>query len=117
MLPDINIQSIGTPLDPTFANYYMCEIENNALATLTNKPAVYCRYVNDCFLMIRNISQIEAMKDLFEEPSVLKFTYEIEIKRKLQFMDVLLTRQRTTPYFSVQKIDQHRHSVQVTRKS
>ena len=48
--------SIGTPLGPTFANYYMCELKNNAFNTLTNKPIVYTRHVDDCFVIIDNIT-------------------------------------------------------------
>ena len=59
--------SMGTPLGPTFANYYMYEIENNAFATLYSKRKVYCRYVDDCFLVVDSINQLEALKRHFED--------------------------------------------------
>ena len=70
--------SMETPLGPTFANYYMCEIENNAFATLHSKQKVYCRYVDDCFLVVDNIHQPEALKRHFGDNSVLKFTTEVK---------------------------------------
>ena len=93
--------SMGTPLGPTFANYYMCELENNAFATLSNKPKVYCRYVDDCFLMIDNIDQLHRLKKYFEDNSVLKFTTEFEINKKLPFLDVLLSRENHQLHTSV----------------
>ena len=80
-----------TPLGSTFANYYMCELENNAFATLSNKPKVYCRYIDDCFLMIDNINQLHRLKKNFDDNSVLRFTTEFEINKKLPFFDVLLS--------------------------
>ena len=72
-------KSMGTPLGLTFANYCMCEIENNAFTTLHSKPKVYCRYVDDCFLVVDSINQLEALKRHFEDNSVLKFITEVEI--------------------------------------
>jgi hypothetical protein len=84
--------SMGSPLGPTIASYYMCELENNALSTLRCKPIIYCRYVDDCFLVINNIKELLSLKNFFEVNSVLKFTYETEIKKRLPFLDVLITR-------------------------
>ena len=53
---------MGTPLGPTFANYYMCQMENNAFATLHSNSKVYCGYVDDCFLVIDSINQLETLK-------------------------------------------------------
>jgi hypothetical protein len=84
--------SMGSPLGPTIASYYMCELENKALSTLTCKPKIYCRYVDDCFLVIDNIKELISLKNYFEANSVLKFTYETEIHKQLPFLDVLITR-------------------------
>lgn len=84
--------SMGSPLGPTLASYYMCHIENNAFQNLSIKPAIYCRYVDDCFLMIDNIKELESLKSYFEEHSVLKFTYEVEINKKIPFLDIMVTR-------------------------
>lgn len=84
--------SMGSPLGPTFASYYMCELENRALQTVQNRPKVYCRYVDDCFLAIESFDQLVTLKNYFEENSVLHFTYEMEVNKRLPFLDVLLNR-------------------------
>ena len=68
--------SMGTPLGPTFANFYMCHIENKIFYTCPSmKPTTYCRYVNDIFVIAENFSKIMRLKEIFEKNSVLKFTY------------------------------------------
>ena len=93
---DIYIQrdgvSMGNPLGCLFANMYMCHIENNIIPTLTNKPIVYARYVDDIFLMIHNIKTLEEIQSKFQNSSVLTFTYEIEKKKTLAFLDVNVRR-------------------------
>ena len=84
--------SMGGPLGPLFANYYMCHLENNILPQMDNPPVTYTRYVDDIFLVIKNISTLNEMKDKFENFSVLNFTFEIETKKSLTFLDVKSTR-------------------------
>ena len=60
-------------LGPTFANYYM-----------------YARYVDDNNLEIENENSLIKLKEKFENITVLKFTYEINLNNKLPFLDVLL---------------------------
>jgi hypothetical protein len=47
--------SMGSPLGPLFANFYMANLENNILNDLDTKPLIYCRYVDDIFVVIDNI--------------------------------------------------------------
>jgi hypothetical protein len=84
--------SMGSPLGPTLASFYMCHLENSAFDNLTTKPKIYCRYVDDCFVVMDSVDELHALKEYFENNSVLRFTYETEIKRKLPFLDVLLHR-------------------------
>jgi hypothetical protein len=83
---------MGSPLGPTFASFYMCHIENQAFQSIQTKPKVYCRYVDDCFLVIDHIRELNAVKNYLEDNSVLTFTYELEINKRLPFLDVLITR-------------------------
>ena len=47
----INGISMGTPLGPTFANFYMCHIENKIFdADPSMKPTIYCRYVDVSYI-------------------------------------------------------------------
>ena len=50
--------SMGSPLGPLFANFYMATVENNILIKLNLKPAVYCRYVDDIFVVVDNLTQL-----------------------------------------------------------
>ena len=63
--------SMGSPLGPLFANFYMAELENNIIP--------YRK------------STINLLKTKFEEASVLQFTYEIEKHNELTFLDVNIT--------------------------
>ena len=63
--------TMGSPLGVTFANFYMCHLENSVLDIQPNiKPIVYCRYINEIFLIIKIIDQLTKLKDWFESNSV-----------------------------------------------
>ena len=75
--------SMGSPLEPTFASFHMCHLENKAFSELQVKPQIYCRYVCDCFLGVNHMSELYALKTYFESNSVLNFTFETETSKKL----------------------------------
>ena len=81
--------AMGSPLGPTFANFYMGNLENKVFDKI-DKPSIYVRYVDDCFLQIDNEKQLDILKYHFEKNSVLKFTYELSVDKKLPFLDVLV---------------------------
>jgi hypothetical protein len=71
----------------------MCHLENSVFNNTPEvKPIQYLRYVEDIFLLVDNISSIEILRESFEASSVLKFTYEIETKRQIPFLDVNIRR-------------------------
>ena len=86
--------SMGNPLGPLFANFYMANLENSVLDNLptADKPAIYCWYVDDIFIACQNTGILENIKKQLEENSVLSFTLELEINRKLPFLDTIITR-------------------------
>ena len=86
--------SMGSPLGVLFANTYMSHLETNVLPTIADddKPIVYCRYIDDIFLLVRNIKTLHSIKEKFETNSVLKFTFEIEKCKKLPYLDVHVSR-------------------------
>jgi hypothetical protein len=45
--------SMGSPLGPTFANFFMAEVENRVLDGLspTTTPTLYGRYIDDIFVV------------------------------------------------------------------
>ena len=77
---------MGSALGPLFANFYMGHLEHEVINKQINKPHIYCRYVDDIFLQINNEQEIINLKNAFETNSVLRFTYEMNIK--YQFLDV-----------------------------
>ena len=80
--------SMGSPLGPTFANYYMAELETKVFAE-SSKPNIYARYVDDIFCSCTE-EELKRIKEIFEEKSVLKFTYEAPQNNKLPFLDILV---------------------------
>ena len=45
--------AMWSPLGPTFANFYMENLEQSILLDNNIKPSVYCRYVDDIFVVVR----------------------------------------------------------------
>ena len=81
--------SMDSPLGPTFADYYMCHVENQVLEDKSVKPKLYARYVDDIFIM-SSPAGMERLKAAFESHSILKFTHELNVNNKLPFLDVLI---------------------------
>ena len=80
--------SMGSPLGVTFANFYMSHLENQVFENNPElKPTVYCRFVDDCFLVVSSTSEIDLLISQFRQNSVLNFTHEIG-GGKLNFLDV-----------------------------
>ena len=80
--------SMGGPLGPTFANFYMADLENRVMNMPNMKPNIYCRYVDDIYTDAHPELLLE-IKKAMEENSVLKFTCEKAIDGQLPFLDVL----------------------------
>ena len=100
---------MGSPLGPTFANYYMCHLENETAKRCPEKmPTIYARYVDDIFVVCESEDNILALKEEFERNSVLKFTHELENNNQLAFLDTLLTKHNELLATSVYKKYQQR---------
>ena len=79
--------SMGSPLGPTFAEFYMSEVEKRVVG-IANIP-VYVRYVDDIFVYCSK-DDLMSLKSMLEDHSVLKFTCEFSVNDKLPFLDVLV---------------------------
>ena len=88
--------AMGSPLGPTFANVFMCFLEDKYLSEcpLQFKPALYRRYVDDTFCLFKEKSDIYRFLDHINSyhPSI-KFTVEIEDNCSLPFLDVLVNKE------------------------
>ena len=82
--------AMGSPLGPTFANFYMGHLEEQVFSDDSLKPSLYARYVDDIFVQIDNVEQLIKLKECFQRNSVLTFTYELGINNKLPFLDVMV---------------------------
>ena len=82
--------AMGSPLGPLFANFYMCNLENSVLQDDSLRPSIYCRYVDDIFIDVRDVTQLEELKAAMEQKSVLKFTHEISTDNCIPFLDVFV---------------------------
>ena len=80
--------AMGSPLGVTFANYYMCHVENKTVDEFKDKIKTYTRYVDDCYLVIKDVETLENFRKQMEKNSVLKFTYETSIDQNLNFLDL-----------------------------
>ena len=79
-------------LDPTLANMFMVELEQNIISTLSKDISLWKRYVDDtiCFVNSNRISHV--LESLNSFHSNIKFTVEIEKGNKIAFLDILLIR-------------------------
>ena len=68
----------------------MAYLENSIFTNPTSKPSIYARYVDDIFIQINSLEQLDLLKTQFENNSVLKFTYETSIDNKILFLDTLV---------------------------
>ena len=82
--------AMGSPLGPIFANFYMGDLEERIFNDPSNKPIKYARYVDDIYLQANSVDDIRALKQKFEEASVLKFTIELSIENKIPFLDIMV---------------------------
>ncbi|XP_030834545.1 uncharacterized protein LOC115921322 [Strongylocentrotus purpuratus] len=85
---------MGSPLSPVIANILMEHFETTALQTLSQRPSLWLRYVDDTFVIwphsrpdldhfLAHINQ--------HHPSI-KFTMETEQNNSIPFLDVLVTK-------------------------
>ena len=82
---------MGSPLGPISAEFYMNNIEQRLSHLISSKTLIYCRYVDDIFIMTREEEDAGCLIQAFEDISVLKFTHECSDKdSSLPFLDVLV---------------------------
>ena len=92
--------SMGSPLGPTFANFFMAEVENRALENVNIVPSFYGRYIDDIFVICEE-DELLLLKDEMTLISGLRFTIEKSTDNKLPFLNVLVERSGNTVKSSV----------------
>ena len=85
---------MGSPLGPSFANIFMCALEQNFLSNCpsNHKPIFYRSFVDDTFCIFQNRTQVECFLNYLnrQHPNI-KFTQELEENNSLPFLDTLVT--------------------------
>ena len=89
MYQQIDGVAMGSPLGVLFANFFMGTIEEELLAT--NRPSIYCRYIDDIFVRIKDLQELQNLRQSFILSSGLNFTFEESTNGSLPFLDVLVT--------------------------
>ena len=84
---------MGCILGPTVANYYVGHLERKVFRNHPElKPKTYVRFVDDTFGSFKSDEHVLHLKDIFEENSCLKFTFETEKEARISFLDVNISR-------------------------
>ena len=81
---------MGGCISPTMANIFMCHHESKWLndCPLEFKPVLYRRYVDDTFLLFRDVKHVPLFQDyLNKKHPRIQFTCEIEMENSLPFLD------------------------------
>ena len=86
----------GSPLGPIIAGIFMVELEKTPLLNLTEYMTPWKRYVKDTIATIKltSIDHVLIILNTFNKN--IKFTYELEINKKISFLNVLLIRKNGT---------------------
>ena len=81
--------AMGSPLGVLFANFFMGTVENLVFSQ-RQKPQIYCRYIDDIFVLVEDVKELEELREAFARTSGLHFTKEISRDGTLPFLDILL---------------------------
>jgi hypothetical protein len=84
--------SMGSPLGPTFADFYMAHLENKLLSqNRISNPCFYVRYVDDILAIFDNKTHVRYFISRLKSNSVLNFTTENMTDNTFHFLDIKLT--------------------------
>ena len=85
---------MGSPLSPIIADIVLQDIENKARYRLGNEITLFYRYVDDIFL-IASRDSIDSIVHIFNSfHDRIKFTFEIEKNRQINFLDLKICVER-----------------------
>ena len=84
--------TMESPLGPVIAEIFMVKLERTLLPRLTEYMTPWKRYVDNTIAKIK----LNVLMILNTFHKNIKFTYELEINKKISFLDVLLIRKNDT---------------------
>ena len=88
--------SMGSPLGPTFANFFMDAFENEHFSDMEKLGVkVWFRYVDDTFVILNsNVHLFDLKNYLCNQHDNIRFTVECESKDGLEFLDTRVKRNK-----------------------
>ena len=95
----IDGMAMGSPLGPTFANIFMCHLEEGIFSECPDeiKPKLYKRYIDDTFAIFETFEQADRFLNFINSrhPNI-EFTIETEQENSLSFLDICISRTNNT---------------------
>ena len=86
--------SMGSPLGPTFADFYMSHVENYLLSqNRVSNPVFYVRYVDDTLAIFNSNNHVRHFINRLKANSVLNFTFDKMTDNCFNFLDIKLSKQ------------------------
>ncbi|XP_064086082.1 uncharacterized protein LOC135201134 [Macrobrachium nipponense] len=83
--------AMGSPLGVLFANFYMGTMEEWVF-TRMQQPRRYGRYIDDIFVQVDAEDEVEAVRQAFQQCSLLNYTVEHNSDDQVPFLDVLVSK-------------------------
>ena len=68
--------AMGSPVSPIVANLYMGYLEQKALSTAPTPPRFWCRYVDDTFVIHKEVNKQGFLQNINSVDPAIKFTVE-----------------------------------------
>ena len=100
--------AMGSPLSPVLANIFMEMFETELLTSLTGRPLLWVRYVDDIFAVCPNDSDSNLfLSQLNNLVDSIKFTVEKEQESSLPFLDTTVHRRNGSFRFAVYRKPTH----------
>ena len=84
--------AMGSPVSPVVANIFMSQLEQSSIATLTTKPRLWLRFVDDILSIVRKDWVDKTLRHLNSQHENIVFTSEIEADGKLPYLDAKIER-------------------------
>ena len=119
----VNGCSMGSKLSPILSNIFLSIIEKDLVDPLLDcgKLIAYKRYVDDCFLVVRNRDDVDEIFDSFNNcHKDLKFTKDLPIDGVLNFLDTSIYFDKNTKKYEIKQyckevksnvIQNYKHSI------
>ena len=92
---------MGSPLGPVIARILMEELEKSLITTLIKYLTHWKQYVDNIIAVIKLASTENVLPTLNNFHQNIKFTYELEQKRNIKFLEILLIRNPENYYIYI----------------